>query len=72
MTIFSEIAGNLTDAQLSFPDDKMDGHHREIHVFADAVLQHKPSPVPPEQSLNVMRILDGFYRSHAQGKEVKV
>ena len=29
-----------------------------------------PSPVPAEQSLQVMTILDGIYRSQAAGKEV--
>jgi predicted dehydrogenase len=39
-------------------------------VFAEAVAKGKPSPVPAEQSLQVMAILDGIYRSQEEGKEV--
>ncbi|SVE22686.1 uncharacterized protein METZ01_LOCUS475540, partial [marine metagenome] len=31
-----------------------------------------PSPVPPEQSLQVMQILDGIYRSQDAGSEVEI
>jgi hypothetical protein len=33
-------------------------------------LEGRPSPVPPEQSLQVMTILDAVYRSQAVGREV--
>jgi predicted dehydrogenase len=72
LTIHGEAAGSTTDTQLKFPDDKIGGHAKEIAAFADAVLTGKPSPVPTEQSLNVIRILDGLYRSNAAGKEVRV
>jgi predicted dehydrogenase len=72
LTIHGESAGSVTDTTLKFPDDKVGGHQKEIAAFADAILNKKPSPVPAEQSLNVIRILDGLYRSHAAGKEVKV
>jgi predicted dehydrogenase len=70
--VFGEKAGNLTDIQLAFPDDRADGHHTELAAFRDAIFNRKPSPVPPEQSLNVLRILDGLYRSHQAGKEVRI
>jgi predicted dehydrogenase len=72
LTVFGEKAGCITDTQLAFPDDKAPAHHTELEAFSQAILRGKSSPVPPEQSLNVMRILDGLYRSHAAGKEVKV
>jgi predicted dehydrogenase len=72
MMVYSEDAGSTTDTLLQFPDDKVPGHHKEIAVFADAILTGKPSPVPAEQSLNVIRILEGLYRSHESGKEVLV
>lgn len=72
LTIHSESAGSVTDTQLKYADNKIGGHANEIAAFADAVLTGKPSPVPTEQSLNVIRILDGLYRSNASGKEVRV
>jgi len=72
LTIHGEAAGSTTDTQLKFPDDNIGGHQKEIAVFADAILTGKPSPVPAEQSLNVIRILDGLYKSNASGHEVRV
>ena len=72
LTIHGERAGSTTDTHLKYPDDQLGGHQREIAFYADAIMNNKPSPVPAEQSLNVIRILDGLYRSHAAGKEVRV
>jgi len=72
MSVHGESEGSLTDIQLQYPDDRIGGHQKEIAAFTDAILNDKPSPVPAEQSLNVIRILDGLYRSHATGKEVTV
>lgn len=72
LTVHGESAGSITDTTLRYVDDKVGGHQKEIAAFADAVLKRKPSPVPPEQSLNVIRILDGLYRSAECGHEVTV
>ena len=72
LPIHGESAGSTTDTQLKFPDNKVGGRAHEIAAFSAAVLTGKPSPMPAEQSLNVIRILDGLYRSNASGKEVKV
>jgi predicted dehydrogenase len=40
--------------------------------FARAIVEGAPSPVPAEQSLQVMTILDGVYRSQKSGGEVKL
>lgn len=45
-------------------------HALECMAFAEAVAEGKPSPVPAEQSLDVISILDGLYRSAAAGKEI--
>ncbi len=47
-------------------------HAKECMEFAEAIVQGKPSPVPPEQSLVVMTILDGLYQSAAERREVRV
>ena len=41
-------------------------------TFARAIAEGKPSPVPAEQSLQVMAILDGIYRSEEEGCEVDI
>ncbi len=47
-------------------------HAKECVAFADAVVNGRPSPVPAEQSLVVMTILDGLYRSAAEGREIRL
>jgi predicted dehydrogenase len=47
-------------------------HALECVAFAEAVAAGAPSPVPPEQSLDVIRILDGLYRSAASGTEIRL
>lgn len=49
-----------------------EAHAKECVAFAEAVASGKPSPVPAEQSLIVMAILDGLYKSHAAGREVQI
>ena len=47
-------------------------HWTEIWDFYDTVVNNKPSPVPAEESLKVIKILDGIYRSQKAGKEVRL
>jgi len=44
----------------------------ECMAFAEAIANGKPSPVPPEQSLSVVAIIDGIYRSQESGKEISL
>ncbi|MFO7634834.1 MAG: gfo/Idh/MocA family oxidoreductase, partial [Caldilinea sp.] len=50
--------------------DGMEPHAPECMPFARAVYEGLPSPVPPEQSLQVMTILDAIYRSQVEGREI--
>lgn len=50
----------------------LEPHAQECVEFAQAVAEGRPSPVPAEQSLQVIQILDGIYRSQEAGKEVRV
>ncbi|MDP7450499.1 MAG: Gfo/Idh/MocA family oxidoreductase, partial [Candidatus Latescibacteria bacterium] len=50
----------------------MEAHAEECVQFAKAVAEGAPSPVPAEQSLQVMTILDGIYRSQKTGGEVRL
>ncbi|MBT5832454.1 MAG: Gfo/Idh/MocA family oxidoreductase [Candidatus Latescibacteria bacterium] len=56
--------------KLQNTDHKMKAHALECVEFARAITEGKPSPVPAEQSLQVMAILDGIYRSQEAGKEL--
>ncbi len=47
-------------------------HHEEILEFAQAVRDGLPSPVPIEESLAVIQILEAIYRSSQQKREVPV
>jgi predicted dehydrogenase len=52
--------------------DKMEPHALECVEFARAVAEGRPSPVPAEQSLQVLTILDGIYRSQVAGGEIRL
>ena len=59
-------------SSLQNTSDLLAPHAQECVEFARAVAEGKPSPVPAEQSLQVMAILDGIYRSQETGGEVKI
>jgi predicted dehydrogenase len=53
--------------------DQPKPHGAAIIAFVNAIEQGTPVPVPAEETLYVMTILDGIYRSHAKGgAEVKL
>ena len=55
---------------LQLTGDSIRGHALECVTFARAVAEGLPSPVPAEQSLQVMAILDGIYRSQEERREI--
>ena len=50
--------------------NSMPPHALECVEFAQAIVDGAPSPVPAEQSLQVMTILDAVYKSQETGREV--
>lgn len=52
--------------------DALEPHAQECVEFAEAIISGAPSPVPAEQSLQVMTILDGVYRSQEAGREIRL
>lgn len=60
------------NTNITLTADKMEAHALECVEFARAVSEGAPSPVPAEQSLQVMSILDGIYRSQQAGREVSI
>jgi len=65
-------ARQLYNRQLKLTKDAMEPHAAECVAFGQAVYEGLPSPVPPEQSLQVLTILDGIYRSQREGREVSL
>lgn len=51
--------------------DSMEPHALECVEFAQALVDGAPSPVPAEQSRQVMQILDAIYKSQETGREVR-
>ncbi|MCM8804403.1 MAG: Gfo/Idh/MocA family oxidoreductase [Candidatus Omnitrophica bacterium] len=45
-------------------------HHEEIRVFFECVKEDKEVPVKPEESLEVIKMLEGIYISSETGKEL--
>ncbi len=60
----------MSNCTLQLTADSMEAHALECVEFARCVALGLPSPVPAEQSLQVMAILDGIYRSQEEGREV--
>lgn len=58
--------------EITLTADPMEPHALECVEFAKVVAEGRPSPVPAEQSLQVMAILDGIYRSQQESGEVKI
>jgi predicted dehydrogenase len=57
---------------LKITRDPVEPHALECIEFAQAIVDGAPSPVPAEQSLQVMTILDGIYRSQQSGGEIRL
>jgi predicted dehydrogenase len=62
----------LYSRALKLTCDTLAPHALECVEFAQAIVDGAPSPVPAEQSLQVMTILDGVYRSQQVGGEVRL
>ena len=60
------------DRILKLLDDDLPSHAQECVEFARAVAGGGVSPVPAEESLQVMSILDGIYRSQRSGREIEL
>ena len=56
---------------LMLTGDTRPPHAQECVEFAQAIVEGRPSPVPPEDSLDVQTILEAVYRSQASGAEVR-
>jgi len=62
----------LYNRTLQIKKDINEPHAQECIEFAKAIVDGAPSPVPAEQSLQVLAILDGIYRSQETGTELRL
>lgn len=69
--MFGETAGKPWNLQLPRPQGEKP-HREVIRQFSQAVLDDTPVPVPPEQSVQVIAMLEALYESAAQGAEVRI
>jgi predicted dehydrogenase len=60
----------LYNRTLQLTKDQVEPHALQCIEFAQAIVDGAPSPVPSEQSLQVMTILDGVYRSQEIRREI--
>jgi len=60
----------LYNQSLQLTKNISEPHAQECIEFAQAIVDGAPSPVPAEQSLQVMQILDAIYLSQKSGREV--
>ena len=60
----------LYNRTLKLTHDQAEAHAQECIEFAQAIVDGAPSPVPAEQSLQVMQILNAIYESQKTGREV--
>ncbi len=60
----------LYNRQLQLNKDLAEPHAQECIEFAQAIVDGAPSPVPAEQSRQVMQILNAIYESQKTGREV--
>jgi len=60
----------LYNRKLQLTKDSMEPHALQCIEFAQAIVDGAPSPVPAEQSMQVMSILDAVYKSQEAGREI--
>jgi len=71
LKIFSEMNGSIVDiTPIKLPNVNI--YEAEIRAFYDSIINDTEVPVTGDQALNVMKILDGIYKSSDEGKEVVI
>jgi predicted dehydrogenase len=62
----------LFDAQIKEAGGGLPPHTAELLEFCDCVVNNKPSPVPWQETIKVIAILESIYKSEETGKEIAV
>lgn len=69
LKIFTEEHGSTVDI-LPNITAQMSGHEANLRHFIDVLLGNAEPMFLPQQGVNMIKILEGFYRSAAEGKEI--
>ena len=69
--IYEQRNGKLVETPLQLPSGGS-GHQIEIERFIEAIQHGLPSPVDPEEVLNVQKIMDAIYQSSETGQSVNI
>lgn len=62
----------ISDGTLKPAGGLRPAHTEELFKFYDCVVNNKPSPVPVEETIRVIGILEGIYKSEKARREVKI
>jgi predicted dehydrogenase len=71
LEVYGETNRVIYDNKVSYVPE-MQGHTEEIKSFVNSVVNKKPVAVPPEQTLQVIRMLEAMYKSAEKKAEVKL
>ncbi len=71
LRIFGERCGALTNGEV-FGYPEVNHFKEEFKAFYKSIEEDTPVPVPAEQAINCMRILEGIYRSSDLNREVRM
>lgn len=72
LKMFREENMTLLDVTPKFLPNVEHPHHEQIASFVNSVRNDKPVFTPGEEALEITKIIDGIYRSGAEGREVRL
>ena len=66
------VDGEQTDGKIEplALNDELNVYDREIEALRDSIVNDTPSPIPWQQTIKVIQILEAVYESQEQGREV--
>jgi predicted dehydrogenase len=72
LEIYRDEFGSLVNITPKLSEERVDRFKVETQEFVDAIRDGKPAPIPAEEVVWTNVIMDGIYRSAAEGREVAV
>jgi len=72
LEVYTDMFGSMVNILPQHLPEDGDRFVHETRGFLEAARDGKPSPIPPEQVIIGNAIMDGIYRSAAEGREVEV
>jgi predicted dehydrogenase len=72
LEIYRDEYGALVNITPKLGDEKVDRFKEETQAFTEAIREKRPAPIPADEVIWTNVIMDGIYRSAAEGREVEV